>query len=135
MWLEHIKNTGMSLPLSWKGLCHVLKALSFCRLWIMFYVLLRIICNFEAKQWWFNETWFLFLAATKAFWGLCAHSNYNCHSIRHFAYKHTVESNMSACINMSSDCLPERMVTLDVESTVNFWFIMLMLLLCSLAWQ
>ena len=60
------------------------------------------------------------------------HSSIN-HSVSHFPYKCIVESDMLTCINTSLDYFPGEMVTLDVELTITCRFIMLVLLLCSLA--
>ena len=47
------------------------------------------------------------------------HSSNNHHSISHFPYKRIVTSDTSTCITTSSDCYPERTVTVDVESTIT----------------
>ena len=62
-----------------------------------------------------------------------AHSNTNRHSVSHFPYKCIVISDTLTYINTSSDCFPERTVTLDTDSTITCQVITLVSLLCSLA--
>ena len=56
-----------------------------------------------------------------------------CDGISHFPYRHIAKSDTLTYINASSDCFPERTVTLDVESTITCRFIAMVWLLCSLA--
>ena len=43
-------------------------------------------------------------------------------NVRDFSYKHIIQSDTSTYINTSSNCFPQRTVTVHVESTINCWF-------------
>ena len=43
-------------------------------------------------------------------------------SVSDFPYKHIIQSDTSTYINTSSNCFPQRTVTVHVESMINCWF-------------